>query len=337
MWCYQLGEVEGGPAFTSHHETLEFLRELGLPGQPRDPQRRRARRRARATAAHWQEHRHDLAYEIDGVVVKVDDAGPARACSGSTSKAPRWAIAYKFPPEERTTLLERHHGVDRAHRPGDAVRRARAGVRRRLHGRHGHAAQRGPGGGQGRAPGRHRDRAQGRRRHPRGRRAGAVAAARGHGAVDLPARRARARCSRRSCATRARPSTAASSRCARSSATSGSSTSRRAARWTSRASASAPCSCCPTPGWSRDAADIYSLRAEDLLGFEGFGDVSVGNLLRGHRGVEGAAAAAPARRRSASSTSARRRPRRWRAASARSTPSWRPRRPTWPRRRASAR
>jgi DNA ligase (NAD+) len=50
------------------------------------------------------EHRHDLGYEIDGVVVKVDVLGQ-REELGATSKAPRWAIAYKFPPEEKTTVL----------------------------------------------------------------------------------------------------------------------------------------------------------------------------------------------------------------------------------------
>src|SRR5919201_6197524 len=54
---------------------------------------------------HWQEHRHDLAYEIDGVVVKVDDLR-LRQELGATSHAPRWAIAYKFPPEERSTKLK---------------------------------------------------------------------------------------------------------------------------------------------------------------------------------------------------------------------------------------
>ena len=57
-----------------------------------------------AHCAHWEQHRHDLGYEIDGVVVKVD-AVDQRQRLGSTSRAPRWAIAYKFPPEERTTVL----------------------------------------------------------------------------------------------------------------------------------------------------------------------------------------------------------------------------------------
>ncbi|HEX5367060.1 MAG TPA: NAD-dependent DNA ligase LigA [Acidimicrobiales bacterium] len=104
LWSYQLGQVEGGPAFTSHHETLEWLASLGFPVNPE------IRRLTRpddvlAHCLHWQEHRHDLDYEIDGVVVKVDDLA-RRQLLGSTSKAPRWAIAYKFPPEERTTRLE---------------------------------------------------------------------------------------------------------------------------------------------------------------------------------------------------------------------------------------
>jgi DNA ligase (NAD+) len=103
LWSYQLGQVEGGPTFASHHETLEWLSSLGFPVNPE------IRRVVGPDAVldycvHWQQHRHDLDYEIDGVVVKVDDLA-RRQLLGSTSKAPRWAIAYKFPPEERTTRL----------------------------------------------------------------------------------------------------------------------------------------------------------------------------------------------------------------------------------------
>ncbi|MDQ3610732.1 MAG: NAD-dependent DNA ligase LigA [Actinomycetota bacterium] len=54
--------------------------------------------------AHWGEHRHDVAHEIDGVVVKVDQV-PLQRRLGATSSAPRWAIAHKYPPEEATTQL----------------------------------------------------------------------------------------------------------------------------------------------------------------------------------------------------------------------------------------
>ena len=55
---------------------------------------------------YYGEHRHDVAHEIDGVVVKVDDVGLQRRL-GSTSRAPRWAIAYKYPPEEVNARLLR--------------------------------------------------------------------------------------------------------------------------------------------------------------------------------------------------------------------------------------
>ena len=103
FWAYQLGEVVGGPAFTTHHETLEFLADLGFPVNP-EVKVLDSLEDVFEHCAHWQEHRHDLDYEIDGVVVKVDDLAQ-RLELGFTSRAPRWAIAYKFPPEERTTVL----------------------------------------------------------------------------------------------------------------------------------------------------------------------------------------------------------------------------------------
>ena len=104
LWTYQLGQIEGGPAFTTHHETLEYLAGLGFPVNP-EIKTVSGPDEVLAYCLHWQEHRHDLDYEIDGVVVKVDDLA-RRELLGFTSKAPRWAIAYKFPPEERTTLLK---------------------------------------------------------------------------------------------------------------------------------------------------------------------------------------------------------------------------------------
>ena len=103
VWGYQLGEVVGGPDFTSHVAALEFAKALGFPIN--DHLRSFATiDEVTAHCAYWQEHRHDLDYEIDGVVVKVD-AAAQRSRLGVTSRAPRWAIAFKFPPEERTTML----------------------------------------------------------------------------------------------------------------------------------------------------------------------------------------------------------------------------------------
>ena len=103
FWSYQLGVVEGGPALNGHSDSLDWLAELGLPV---NPERRRVETidEVSAFADASLEHRHDLDYEIDGAVIKVDGLARQEAL-GSTAKAPRWAIAVKFPPEERTTKL----------------------------------------------------------------------------------------------------------------------------------------------------------------------------------------------------------------------------------------
>ena len=103
MWSYQLGEVVGGPEFTSHHATLDFLRELGFPVNP-EIRIVNSIEEVLQFCHSWQERRHELGYEIDGVVIKVDDLAQ-RDQLGFTSRAPRWAIAFKFPPEEKHTLL----------------------------------------------------------------------------------------------------------------------------------------------------------------------------------------------------------------------------------------
>ena len=104
FWAYQLGAVEGGPDYARHTETLDWMRASGLPVNPNielvhgiDEVDEYCRR--------WLERRHSLPYEIDGTVIKVDDLAQRREL-GSTARAPRWAIAYKFPPEEKTTLLK---------------------------------------------------------------------------------------------------------------------------------------------------------------------------------------------------------------------------------------
>ncbi len=103
FFAYQLGQVDGGPGFARHHETLAYIASLGLPVNSSNrvlP----SLEEVHAYCMEWQAHRHDVDYEMDGVVVKVDDLAQ-RLELGATSKAPRWAIAFKFPPEERNTLL----------------------------------------------------------------------------------------------------------------------------------------------------------------------------------------------------------------------------------------
>ncbi len=103
FWTYQVGEVIGGPEFTSHRDTLDFLAACGFPINP-DIRVVDSLAEVEQFCTEWQESRHTLPYEIDGAVVKVDDLGQ-RASLGYTARAPRWAIAVKFPPEERTTVL----------------------------------------------------------------------------------------------------------------------------------------------------------------------------------------------------------------------------------------
>ncbi len=110
FWGYQIGEVDGGiagpggSALHSHSDSLELIRRAGLPVNP-EARLVESLEAVNEFCEHWLHHRHDLDYEIDGVVVKLDDLALQRAI-GATSHAPRWAIAFKFPPEERTTLLE---------------------------------------------------------------------------------------------------------------------------------------------------------------------------------------------------------------------------------------
>jgi DNA ligase (NAD+) len=103
LFCYQLGAKEGGPRLRTHGETLEWLRTLGFPVNPLIDVYDELDEVARFCDS-MEDQRHSLGYEIDGVVVKLDDLAQ-REELGFTSRAPRWAIAFKFPPEEKTTKL----------------------------------------------------------------------------------------------------------------------------------------------------------------------------------------------------------------------------------------
>jgi DNA ligase (NAD+) len=103
MVVHGVGHVEGGPKVERQSQWYEYLRQWGLPTSGR------AKVVAQLTEVteyieHYGEHRHDVEHEIDGVVVKVDSLSMQRQL-GSTSRAPRWAIAFKYPPEEVNTKL----------------------------------------------------------------------------------------------------------------------------------------------------------------------------------------------------------------------------------------
>ena len=103
FFCYQLGMVEGGPELGSHTETLAWLGSLGFPINEHTASFATIDEVEQRIHA-FQAMRHDLDYEFDGVVVKVDHLR-LQAELGADAKAPRWAIAFKLPPEERTTTL----------------------------------------------------------------------------------------------------------------------------------------------------------------------------------------------------------------------------------------
>jgi DNA ligase (NAD+) len=108
LWCYGMGtagESVDGQRTARHSEDLARLRSWGLPVNP-TIELASSLAAISAFIEKWHRQRHQVDYQIDGIVIKVDRYDQ-RADLGATSRAPRWAVAYKFPPEEKNTLVKR--------------------------------------------------------------------------------------------------------------------------------------------------------------------------------------------------------------------------------------
>ena len=102
LFVYEIGQLEGHTVQT-HTEGLQFLETLGFKVNPAR-QTVESVEEMLAFIDKWGKNRPDLPYEIDGIVIKVDELA-LRKQMGNTAKSPRWAIAYKFPAEEAVTRL----------------------------------------------------------------------------------------------------------------------------------------------------------------------------------------------------------------------------------------
>ncbi|MFM8393762.1 MAG: NAD-dependent DNA ligase LigA, partial [Acidobacteriota bacterium] len=102
IFCYQL-LFDGQPAFSTHHESLEWMVRNGFRVNPHFA-RCADLEGLIAYCSRWNEERDRLSYEIDGVVVKVNQVG-LQERMGTTARSPRWAIAYKYPARQASTRL----------------------------------------------------------------------------------------------------------------------------------------------------------------------------------------------------------------------------------------
>jgi DNA ligase (NAD+) len=102
LWCYGVGVTEG-LAFAGHWESLQWLKAHGFPVND-DVVRLDTEDEVVAQCLRWHDRRGSLEFEIDGVVVKVDDTELQRRL-GAVGRDPRWAIAWKFPPTTAVTRL----------------------------------------------------------------------------------------------------------------------------------------------------------------------------------------------------------------------------------------
>jgi DNA ligase (NAD+) len=105
IWCYQVGVTDESISFQTHFRALEWLREHGFRVN-RDIRLLGGEDEVIAQCLQWQQRRGELDFEIDGVVVKVDDLELQRRL-GSVGREPRWAVAWKFPPTTAVTRLQK--------------------------------------------------------------------------------------------------------------------------------------------------------------------------------------------------------------------------------------
>jgi DNA ligase (NAD+) len=103
LWCYGVGATEG-ISFDAHWDALEWLRAHRFPVHP-DVKKLQTEEDVVAQCRAWEERRGSLEFEIDGVVVKVNQVELQRRL-GSVGREPRWAIAWKFPPTTAVTRLK---------------------------------------------------------------------------------------------------------------------------------------------------------------------------------------------------------------------------------------
>jgi DNA ligase (NAD+) len=105
IWCYQVGVTDDGLSFRTHSQALEWLREHGFRVNS-DIKLLASEDEVIEQCLQWQQRRGELEFEIDGVVIKVDDLELQRRL-GSVGRDPRWAVAWKFPPTTAVTRLEK--------------------------------------------------------------------------------------------------------------------------------------------------------------------------------------------------------------------------------------
>ena len=102
IWIYSLTEYSN-TTFTGHHQGLEWLKELGFKTNPTSSICT-SLQEVQQYYEYWMNHRSELGYDIDGIVIKVDSI-ELQNTLGFVGREPRWAIAYKFPAEQTNTKL----------------------------------------------------------------------------------------------------------------------------------------------------------------------------------------------------------------------------------------